>query len=69
MPQGLPKKIEVSLLLADLALELGDPPPRRRALMQERTPKRTAIQRSLARTARPSQRLKPTLPGLLLPFV
>ena len=29
LPQGLPKKIELQLLLADLALQLGDPPPRR----------------------------------------
>src|SRR5437764_943750 len=28
MPQGSPKKIEVDLLLADLALQLGDPPLR-----------------------------------------
>jgi hypothetical protein len=33
MPQGLPKKIEISLLLADLALQLGDPPVRRRGLV------------------------------------
>jgi hypothetical protein len=36
MPQGLPKKIEVGLLLADLALELGDPPPRRHSLIEDR---------------------------------
>jgi hypothetical protein len=30
LPQGLPKKIEFDLLLADLALQLGNAPPGRR---------------------------------------
>jgi len=69
MPQGLPKKIEVALLLPDLALELGDPSPRRSSLIENRAAQRRAVQPALARTARPPQRLKPTLPNLLLPFV
>jgi len=36
MSQGLPKKIEVALLLADLALELGDPTSRRRSIIENR---------------------------------
>jgi hypothetical protein len=69
MPQGLPKKIEVALLLADLALELRDPTPRRRSLIEDRAAQRRAVQPALARPARPAQRLQPTLPNLLLPFV
>jgi len=69
MPQGLPKKIEVGLLLPDLALELGDPASCRRPLIEERTPQRWPIQRSLARPAGPPQRFQSTLPNLLLPFV
>src|SRR6516225_4373903 len=62
MPQGLPKKIEVGLLLPDLALELGDPTSRRRSFIEDRTPERWAIQPALARTADTSQRFQPTLP-------
>jgi hypothetical protein len=69
MPQGLPKKIEVALLFPDLALQFGDPSPRRSSLIEKRTAQRRAIQTALARTARPTQRLKPALPNLLLPFV
>ena len=69
MPQGLLKKIEVGLLLADLALELRDPTPRRRSLIEDRTAQRRAVQPALARPARPAQRLQPALPNLLLPFV
>jgi len=36
MPQGSPKKIEVDLLLADLALQLGNPPLRPRQLVLTR---------------------------------
>jgi hypothetical protein len=69
MPQGLPKKIEVGLLLADLALELRDPTPRRRSLIEERTLQRRAGQAALARTAWTAQRFQPALPNLLLPLV
>jgi hypothetical protein len=69
MPQGLPKKIEVALLFADLALELRDPTPRRRSIIENRAPQRRAVQPTLARSARPPQRLQTALPNLLLPFV
>jgi hypothetical protein len=69
MSQGLPKKIEVALLLADLALELGDPTPRRRPIIEKRAPQRRAVQPALARSARPAQRLQPALPNLLLPLI
>jgi hypothetical protein len=32
VPQGLPEKIQIQLLLADLALQLGDPAPSLRQL-------------------------------------
>jgi hypothetical protein len=69
MPQGLPKKIEVGLLLPDLALELGDPTPRRCPLIEDRTPQRRVVQNALARSASTAQRFKPALPNLVLPFV
>jgi len=69
MPQGLPKKIEVGLLLPDLALELGDPTSRCSSLIENRTAQRRTVQPTLARTARPTQRLKPAPPNPLLPFV
>jgi hypothetical protein len=69
MSQGLPKKIEVALLFADLALELRDPTPRRRSIIENRAPQRRAVQPTLARSARPPQRLQTALPNLLLPFV
>src|SRR5215208_7329985 len=69
MPQGLPKKIEISLLLPDLALELGDPPPRRRSLVEDRAPQRRFFQRPFARPTGTTQRFQAALPHLLLPFV
>jgi hypothetical protein len=69
MPQGLPKKIQVGLLLPDLALELGDPTPCRCSLIEDRTPQRRTIQRPLARPTGPPQRLQPALADLLLPLV
>jgi hypothetical protein len=69
MSQGLPKKIEVALLLADLALELRDPTPRRRSIIENRAPQRRAVQPALARSARPAQRRQPALPNLLLPLI
>ena len=38
MLQGSPKKIQIDLLLADLALQLGDPPLRPRRLVVARLP-------------------------------
>src|SRR5690349_11960412 len=69
MPQGLPKKIEVGLLLPDLAFQLGDPPPRRRSLMEERAPQRQPLQRPLARPTATAQRFQPAPANLLLPLV
>src|SRR5215204_4139489 len=69
MPQGLPKKIEVGLLFPDLALELGDPTPRRRTLIEDRALQRRPLQRPLARPPRPTQRLQSPLPHQILPFV
>src|SRR5262245_50427558 len=69
MPQGLPKKIEVGLLLPDLALELGNPPPRRLSLSLQRATQRRSIQRTASRPAWPTQRFQPTAPRYLLPFV
>src|SRR5262245_31575268 len=69
MPQGLPKKIEVGLLLPDLALELGDPTPRRRSFIEECAPQRRPVQRPFAWTSGAAQRFQPALPYLLLPVV
>jgi hypothetical protein len=69
MPQGLPKKIEVCLLLPDLALQLGDPSPRRCPLIEDRAPQWRALQPALARSTGTPQGLQPTPPNLLLPLV
>src|SRR5260370_14505983 len=69
MPQGLPKKIEVALLLADLALELGDPTPRRRSFIEEGAGHPRWVQGALARPTRPAQPPHPTLPHQVLPLV
>jgi hypothetical protein len=69
MPQGLPKKIEVGLLLPDLALELGNPTPRRFPIVEQRTAQWRPIQRTAPRTAWAAQRLQPTAPSHLLPLV
>jgi len=69
MPQGLPKKIEVGLLLPDLALELGDPLPSRRPLIEQRTAQRRPIQSAAPRSAWSAQRLQPAAAGHLLPLV
>jgi hypothetical protein len=51
MPQGSPKKIEVDLLLADLALQLGDPPSRPRQLALARRRHRPLRGRPRSRNA------------------
>jgi hypothetical protein len=66
LPQGLPKKIQFYLLLADLAFQLLDPPPRRRQILarfQLQHPK------ALMRTARRPQRFHATLPEVMNPAV
>ena len=47
MPQGLPKKIEIGLLLAYLALELGDPTPGSFAFIEDRALQGRPIQGAL----------------------
>jgi hypothetical protein len=69
MPQGLPKKIQVALLLADLALELRDPTPRRGSLSEQRTPQGRPVQGVLARPPWTAQRFQSALSNLLLPLV
>ena len=71
MPQGSPKKIEVDLLLADLALELGDLPPRRRALIRRVLPRTALAPLSASLRGRPVRRSASGPPSwyLLVPFV
>src|SRR5882757_9633486 len=69
MPQGLPKKIEVALLLADLALQLGDALPRCQTVVEQRAAQRRTIQLAAPRPAGATQRLQPTAPRNLLPLV
>jgi hypothetical protein len=69
MPQGLPKKIEVALLLPDLALKLGDPPPCRLSVIEQRTAQRRPVQPAAPRPTRPTQRFQPAPPSLLLPLI
>jgi hypothetical protein len=71
MPQGSPKKIQIDLLLADLALQLGDPPLRPRQLVLARLTCRRGRHRrcSLARAAQPAQHRRPTLANLVPPRI
>jgi hypothetical protein len=69
MPQGLPKKIEVSLLFPDLALELGDPLPSRRSIIEKGTAQRRTIQPARPRPTRPPQPLQAASSSQFLPFV
>jgi hypothetical protein len=69
MPQGLPKKIEVGLLLADLALQLGNPLSRRRSVIEQGTAQRRSIQSAPPRPPGPAQRFQPTASSLLLPLI
>jgi hypothetical protein len=57
LPQGLPKKIQFHLLLADLAFQRADPFARRRKVVA-----RLSIEhpKTLARSTRRPQRLNPT---------
>jgi hypothetical protein len=66
LPQGLLKKIQFNLLLADLALQLADPPARRRKILA-----RLKIEhsKSLAGSAGRSQGLRSATPEMLAPFV
>src|SRR5262245_61241033 len=66
MLQGSPKKIEVDLLLSDLALQLRYPALRRRQLVLPRLP---APRRRLAWAAHTTQRCRAALPVLVAPLV
>jgi hypothetical protein len=65
LPQGLPKKIQFNLLLADLALQLADPLARRRKILG-----RLKIERpkSLARPTGRPQSLRSATPEMHAPF-
>src|SRR5437588_11443203 len=70
MPQGSPKKIQIDLLLADLTLQLGDPPLRTRQLVLARLPCRPLARHRrcpLARSSPSTQRRRPTLSNLVPP--
>src|SRR5882672_10384569 len=71
MPQGSPKKIEVDLLLTDLALQLGDLAARRLRLIRLALPgPRPRAQRlRLARPAGAAHRLRSALLVLAVPLV
>jgi hypothetical protein len=70
MPQGSPKKIQVDLLLADLALQLGDLPLGRRQLVGAVRPRPRRRRRLIpTRPAPPAQRLDAARPVLLQPMV
>jgi hypothetical protein len=70
MPQGSPKKIQVDLLLADLALQLGDPPLRPRQLALARRDRRARHRRCpLARSSPLAQRRRPTRTNLVPPCI
>jgi hypothetical protein len=71
LPQGLPKKIKLQLLPADLALKLRNPPPRRQkllALAGSRT-LRTARQPNSTRPSRAPQRARTATAEVQPPFV
>jgi hypothetical protein len=69
MPQGLPKKIEVGLLLPDLAFQLGYASARRLALRLHSTAQRRTIEPARSRSARTAQPLQPTTPRQFTPIV
>jgi hypothetical protein len=66
LPQGLPKKIQFHLLLADLALQLANPLASGRKILA-----RLKIEhpKSLARSTGRPQRFRAALPEVLAPFV
>jgi hypothetical protein len=66
LPQGLLKKIQFNLLLADLALQFADALARRRKILG-----RLKIGRSkpLTRATGRSQRFRPATPEMNAPFV
>jgi len=69
MPQDLPKKIEVALLLSDLALELGNPLPRLCPIVEKRAAQGRPIQPARPRPARAPKPLQAAAPSQLLPLV
>jgi hypothetical protein len=72
LPQGLPKKIQFHLLLADLALQVADAlASRLEILHSHRLCGGVDFGRTkhLARSARGSQGFRPTTPKVLTPLV
>jgi hypothetical protein len=71
MPQGSPKKIEVDLLLADLALELGDVAPKRGALLRGVLPgsRSRALRFRLVWSASPAKPFRAAFSILVVPLV
>src|SRR5262245_42088431 len=71
MPQGFAKKIEINLLFADLALQLGDLPARRRHLVHPVFPGASPGTQALclAWPADPAHRLRPTFLVLATPLI
>jgi hypothetical protein len=67
LPQGLPKKIELQLLLADLALKLLDTLARRCKIAPHRL--KVANPKALVRPVGRPQRFRPTPPEVLAPFI
>jgi hypothetical protein len=65
LPQGCAKKIELQLLLADLALKLTDLPARRHKVF---TRLKVEYPGALARPARRPQRLSPASSIVLAPL-
>jgi hypothetical protein len=66
LPQGCAKKIELQLLLTDLALKLADPRPCRHKVLTSLALDRLG---ALARPARRPQCLSPASSIVLAPFV
>jgi hypothetical protein len=70
MPQGLPKKIEIQLLLRHLALELYHPTPRQFALARRlAAQRRQHLAFALTRPTATSKRLEAVQFRSLLPLV
>src|SRR6266404_646008 len=70
MPQGLPKKIEISRLLAHFALQLGDPLPRQRSLIEQASLRPApGFNLLLARPAPAAQRRQPAQAVPVMPVV
>src|SRR5450432_1332830 len=73
MPQGLPEKIQVQLLLADLPLQLGDLPPRLRQVIGLRRYAARPLHLQRLGLGRPpglgSKRLRASLPEGVTPAI